>query len=891
MAGNRRDRRAGRMVAGVCAGLLALVPFGVPVHGAAPDRTTGGSALYFVRLDGAPLALRHDSGRSAAVTLRGAQEPAIATARRLGGSIAYRYMRAVNGFSARLSHSAARELAGSPGVAAVEPVPVVRAALSDSVRHIGTKHVWSEHGAKGKGVHVAVIDSGIDYTHKAFRGRGTSKAYNGNDPTKIEGNSFPTSKVVAGHDFVGDAYDVLDNKASNDVPNPDPDPLDPQGHGTHVAGTCCGKWVKGIGKGLAPKAKLHAYKVWGNGGSSTADVLVAAYERALDPNQDGDLRDKVDVVNFSGGVYYGTPTSTESMAARALVDAGVMFVAAAGNSAGHAYRIGAPAAAPGVLSVSATELPIDRVAGFSSPGPARGGHGFKPEVSAPGEAIYAPAVGSGSGGIFLSGTSMAAPHVAGAAALLVDLHPHWTPAQLGSALINHSTPAVSGRGADPGPAILAGAGRVRVDHAADAVSLAVPSTVSFGAAHTGSSTSLLGEPFRIVNKDRRGHRYRLSTSIDYASVDPQAASVSLSIDGDPFSDEVSFWVKPKSSELVVPRLQLEPGLLSDADEAMVRFGRLPVIDGSIIVKQRRNGRDGFQVPWLVVPYASSAVASAQQQADLSSGSETLDLDVTPSAGTAAADLYVFGDDDPSGDVPLAEADVELLGARSFTGTSLGDGPTGLPQDTDPFRGDDWLSAIGAPSIEEPVEVVIATSGIHETLETLRVRILIDAGADGVFADPALGADYVVEKRSLSQSGCVRTAPLTSNSCDGDVGVDGDIFDSDLVALVFDALDVGLSDGDPTFSYRVEVCSDTFSGDVPELLCDTSAGVGPGGTYSARLDVTDPSPLPESPFCGGFWSTSDCRSGLELLGAPSDPDVLLIFPNNPPGSSAQRIATP
>ena len=170
--------------------------------------------------------------------------------------------------------------------------------------------------------------------------------------------SFPTDKVIGGFDFVGSNYDVLDEDTSNDIPRPDPDPLDRDGHGTHTAGTCCGDGVPGVGKGVAPAARLYAIKVW-DVGNSSADVLVAGYEFAVDPNQDGSTTDHMDVLSFSGGVDYGTSNSAEAIAAERVVGIGTVFVASAGNSGNQAagasgYILGTPAAAPGVIAVAAS---------------------------------------------------------------------------------------------------------------------------------------------------------------------------------------------------------------------------------------------------------------------------------------------------------------------------------------------------------------------------------------------------------------------------------------------------------------------------------------------------------------------------------------------------------
>ena len=324
------------------------------------------SGRYFVQLEGQTVLdqgrLAPNAQRAAAADVLRSQAGAIGQAESLGGHVIFRYTRLVNAFSVELSASAAAELARRPDVRMVEPVSIVTRTNETSVPFIGGTKVVNKLGVDGKGIVVAVVDTGVDYTHADFNGAGTVAAYEANDPTVIEPDSFPTNKVIAGIDLVGGNYDVLDDDATNDVPVPDPDPLDDAidgDHGTHVAGTCCGVGVSGIiGAGVAPKAKIVAVKVW-HSGSSTADVLVAGYEFAMDPNQDGSTNDAVDVLSFSGGVDYGPPSSLEAQAAQAVVDGGTVFVASQGNSGnqpagGSGYIGGTPASAPGVIAVAAS---------------------------------------------------------------------------------------------------------------------------------------------------------------------------------------------------------------------------------------------------------------------------------------------------------------------------------------------------------------------------------------------------------------------------------------------------------------------------------------------------------------------------------------------------------
>ena len=515
-------------------------------------------------------------------------------------------------------------------------------ATSSAVPFIGAPKVWRQLGAEGKGTKVAVIDTGVDYLHADFGGPGTEEAYENNDPLHIERGTFPTNKVIGGYDFVGEDYepDPLEGDPSNDVPRPDPDPLDIQGHGSHVSGICCGVGVGNrIGKGVAPKAKILALKVFALG-STTGDVIAAAMERAIDPNGDGSFADAVDVINMSLGSDYGTILSPDIVATERAIAIGVTVVAASGNAGnqpagGVAYITGAPGVSEGSISVAASidefralklsptapsnvtlpneglsahqdwsappsaaltgdvvdvrvaqtttfgatpvpedrylcdstpsgrpfegkialvykgstdagdcdgtekvfhaqeagavavilwsgfgdipfalgpglfvdditvpavmvstsdgqaladadspgapdsydtggltvSLPaeeglfpafVDRIADFSSEGPAGLTDILKPDISAPGFNITSASVGTGNGDLTISGTSMSTPMVAGVAAILKELHPNFPPIKIKALIMNQATRSVRDSfGIAPVSATVMGAGRIR----------------------------------------------------------------------------------------------------------------------------------------------------------------------------------------------------------------------------------------------------------------------------------------------------------------------------------------------------------------------------------------------------------------------------------------------
>ncbi|GEM_PF-3574846 len=240
-------------------------------------------------------------------------------------------------------------------------------------------------------------------------------------------------KVIGGYDFIND----------------DDDPMDDMGHGTHVAATAAGN---GALKGVAPDAKILAYKVLDSSGSGNSDTIIAGIERAVDPNKDGDFSDRADVISMSLGGP-GDPDDPMSKAIDNAADAGVVAVIAGGNWGPGLHTIASPGTARKAITVAASDKK-DAIADFSSRGPViwtdKNGNIkflYKPDITAPGVAICAAQSSQDqiwaaykSNGIdvhckddkhiSISGTSMATPHVAGLAALLKQKYPDASPEKI-----------------------------------------------------------------------------------------------------------------------------------------------------------------------------------------------------------------------------------------------------------------------------------------------------------------------------------------------------------------------------------------------------------------------------------------------------------------------------
>ncbi|WP_328884952.1 S8 family serine peptidase [Streptomyces sp. NBC_00316] len=322
----------------------------------------------------------------------------------------------------------------------------VSADLADSVAQIGAPKEWAR-GNTGSGVDVAVLDTGYDTGHPDLDG-----------------------VVASSRSFV-----------------PDEEVVDRNGHGTHVASTIAGNGAASDGaeKGVAPGARLHVGKVLGNNGSGSTSWIIEGMEWAA---RDAHAR----VISMSlGGYSPSDGTDPLSQAVNTLsAESGALFTVAAGNAGPDESTVSAPGAADAALTVGAVDS-SDAMASFSGRGPRFRDDALKPEITAPGVGILAArsqyaTFGSGSYAL-LNGTSMATPHVAGAAALVAARHPDWTGQRIKDALVStaHPTPGT--------PADTGGNGRV------DVAAAAAANLVSTGVADSGIH-SLGGKPGETVTR-------------------------------------------------------------------------------------------------------------------------------------------------------------------------------------------------------------------------------------------------------------------------------------------------------------------------------------------------------------------------------------------------------
>ncbi|WP_088036772.1 S8 family serine peptidase [Evansella clarkii] len=474
-----------------------------------------------------------------------------------------------NGFSLKMQRKDISKVKQIEGISRIDEVAYYEPSLDESIPFIGgdeVRQMLDEEGQKltGKGVRVAVIDTGVDYRHPDLK------------------NNFR-----GGYDVIDEDADPMETEQGQGMPTL---------HGTHVAGIIA---ANGRLQGVAPEAEIYAYRTLGPTGMGTTEQVISAIEKAVE--------DGADVLNLSLGNMVNGPDWPTSVALDKAVEKGVVAVTSNGNSGPNLWTVGSPGTSAKALSVGASTPPMripyitidvikdkeisiqpmqkaeewkmqrdyplqfvglgrkedyenvdvkgkivlaergqisftykaklakkagavglivfnhthgefagmleepvglpvvsiskedgeelkaslgkkeahlrtvyreeeDLIAPFSSRGPVTHTWDIKPDVVAPGVAIDSTVP---RGYLGMNGTSMSAPHVAGAAALLKQKHPDWTPDQIKAALMNTAKPLFDSDG-EPYPPHIQGTGRIQLTEALKAETLVYPGAVSFG---------------------------------------------------------------------------------------------------------------------------------------------------------------------------------------------------------------------------------------------------------------------------------------------------------------------------------------------------------------------------------------------------------------------------
>ncbi|MCP9484986.1 MAG: S8 family serine peptidase [Gaiellaceae bacterium MAG52_C11] len=461
--------------------------------------------------------------------------------------VRWRYRIVANGLAVVVPRDQVERLASVPGVARVYSSVRYTPLLDRGPQQIGAPALWGPSlSTAGQGIKIGIIDEGIDQTHPLFDPAGFAM------PAGYPKGqtSFTTAKVIVARAFPP-ARPAWKHASK---------PFDPElsSHGTHVAGIAAGNAnTLAEGRrisGVAPRAYLGNYKALtiptdaDVGLDGNSPELVAAIEAAV--------ADGMDVINLSLGEPEIEPSRDIVVAAlSAAAAAGVVPVVAAGND----FRdfgngsVSSPGSTPEAITVGAVTTtqsgPANVIAGFSAGGPTPLTLQLKPEVSAPGVAILSAAPRRSF--VTLSGTSMAAPHVAGSVALLRQRHPSWTPAQLKAALALTGDPAFADETRTvEAPTPREGGGVVNLRRADAPLLFASPVALSFGLVPRGATLARSialtdaggGNGEWAANVEHQTGSVGVTVSIPPSVVAPGTLPVSLTTAADAPDSEVTGFV-------------------------------------------------------------------------------------------------------------------------------------------------------------------------------------------------------------------------------------------------------------------------------------------------------------------------------------------------------------
>ncbi|HEY1365661.1 MAG TPA: S8 family serine peptidase [Gaiellaceae bacterium] len=409
-----------------------------------------------------------------------------------GARVRWHYSVVLDAIAVVVPRAQLARLAEVPGVARVYPSYRYHALLDHTVKLIGAPTVWGPTLATaGNGIKIGIIDDGVDQTHPFFDPSGFT--YPAGFP---KGNrAFTTPKVIVARAFAPPSPKWKYAARPVDPVNSD--------HATHVAGIAAGDHdvmartgsASVLLSGVAPNAYIGNYKVLT---IPTRDFGIDGNSPEIAAGIEAAVKDGMDVINLSLGEPEIAPgRDIVVKAIEAAAEAGVVPTISAGNEYNEFGRgyISSPATAPDAITVAAStsgrDGPADVIVDFSSSGPTALSHEMKPDVTAPGESVLSSLPQREGLWGLLSGTSMAAPHVAGAAAILLQRHPDWTVRQIKSALESTGDPVyTTDRHTTEAASVRQGGGRVDLPRADNPLLFTAPTGLAFGLMAPGSSRAL-----------------------------------------------------------------------------------------------------------------------------------------------------------------------------------------------------------------------------------------------------------------------------------------------------------------------------------------------------------------------------------------------------------------
>jgi len=916
----------------------------------------------------------HDAIHTQLAQQHAALEPSIVAR---GGKILAHYQDSMNGMKVQIARSEVAGLSNLPGVVQVVGVPKYNIKNVVSVPFIGAPAVWQGiPGFRGEHVKIAIIDTGIDYTHANFGGPGTVAAFTAAAATStapanpaLFGPKAP--KVKGGTDLVGDAYDA---DVATSVPVPDPNPLDCNGHGSHVSGTAAGFGVTndgatyhgpyneaayaagfGIGPGVAPLADLYMVRVFGCTGST--DVVAEAIDWAV--------HNDMDVISMSLGSPYGVTGTSDAIASDNAAKAGIIVVAAGGNNGPAPYIVSDPGTATHTISVAAmnaraflvngvqialssgggangveanslklptgnvaavilksgtalslgcnaTDFPasaagalvivsrgtcsfdqkvtnaqnagavalgvVNNAAGFFNPlidaatipfielllsdtptflaapspvsasvapanipdvtfklaasfssgGPRSHDGDLKPNIAAPGVNVFSTLIGSGTGGTFDSGTSMATPHVAGVAALAVQAHKDWTEPGVRAAVVQTASPTAL---PDYAPRI-EGAGLVQ----------AVGATATNVTVHGDEGDHLGLMSFGVAELTRNFHEERDLIVRNHEHAPATFTAAATAAGGVPHTVHLSsstVSVRGHDENVLHMTLDVPAGTAGATHDAS---GNVAFEDasGAITLTPQSSSNNGvsLNLPYYLVTRARSTV-----DADLRDGKNP-SIRLTNRNGVISGngDFYAWGLKNPKTGTIEEAFEPRAVGVQ-----------------TNPISPTDSILVFA-----------VNTYGRFSNPASGEYDIYIDVNGDGVYDFILFSADIgVVETGTASGQIGTFLLNLATGVELAEFNADAPTDGSTVLMPVF-ASDLGISPTNPRFTYTVNAFDDTGAGEsvtgtasfnafTPSVTNALFVPVGPNLTVDVPVAV-DPVEFLKTPALGFMIVTEDNHSG-------------------------------